>query len=86
MQDMPSVFSIAVYGKGMGSVTWKEVLGLVLCVVEDDVVSCRVEYPVILQQVQVVLQLSIHSEDESTRGLSLDGVYLLGVDCDSVEA
>ena len=78
MQVMPSVPSIA---KGVSinlkMHTWKGVLRLILCVVEHDVVPGRINQPVILQQVDVLFDLTINTEDKSIEKL-LDtvGCYL----------
>ena len=53
--------------------TREEVLGLVLSVVKHDVVAGGVDQAVVLQQVDVVLDLTIHTEDKpkEVKGWSL---------------
>ena len=44
--------------------TWEGVLGLVLGVIEHDVVPSGVYESVVLEKVDVLLDLTVHTEDE----------------------
>ncbi len=62
--------------------TWEGVLGLVLSVIEYDVVTSRVYESVVLKKVDVLLDLTVHTEDEPIKYIC--NYSLLGRDCYSV--
>jgi hypothetical protein len=68
MHVIPSVPSIAVHLLTKFKLTREEILRLVLRVIQYDIVAGTVHDPVVLQQVYVILNFTINTEDEPIEG------------------